>query len=307
MRGPSLRKLAAGGCAIAFAAAVSISLQARADAPQVTIALQPMVSTGLAAGQPFEAWFVFDKSSDPAVPGHGVPAGTTIRFTFPKEFTPAAGPLTAVMLTGWPQGSIPARFTASLDDRDPRTIVIRLETAISAGPPEQPGLKAIHLRTGEINPGAAGDYSIALRFLDAGALSGTTEGIAHITPEPIANIAAYNQLHGGRDEDWQHVKPGAEAALPIDLLVTLPDKARPSIEVNPAPDGGLVILSDGAPIGSIRTEGAPVTLAPHPFGPGFARLGIVEVRARAGATPGSAKILAQLDGSARCVINLFID
>lgn len=47
---------------------------ARADAPAVTVEHQPMVSTGLAASQPFEAWFVFDKSSDPRVPGYAIPA-----------------------------------------------------------------------------------------------------------------------------------------------------------------------------------------------------------------------------------------
>lgn len=36
--------------------------------PSVTVAYQPMVSTGLAAMQPFGAWFVFDKSSDPTLP-----------------------------------------------------------------------------------------------------------------------------------------------------------------------------------------------------------------------------------------------
>lgn len=55
---------------------------ARAEAPNTTVAYQPMVSTGLAARHPFEARFVLDKSSDPAVPGYAIPAGTSIRFTF---------------------------------------------------------------------------------------------------------------------------------------------------------------------------------------------------------------------------------
>jgi hypothetical protein len=47
-----------------------------------------MVSTGLAASQPFEAWFAFDKSSDPRILGYAVPAGTTIRLVLPRPFTP---------------------------------------------------------------------------------------------------------------------------------------------------------------------------------------------------------------------------
>jgi hypothetical protein len=43
---------------------------------------------GLRLSQPFEAWFVFDKSFDPMIQGYAVPAGATIRFVFPQEFTP---------------------------------------------------------------------------------------------------------------------------------------------------------------------------------------------------------------------------
>jgi len=38
---------------------------AYADDFSVSGANQPMTATGLAAGHPFEAWFVFDKSADP--------------------------------------------------------------------------------------------------------------------------------------------------------------------------------------------------------------------------------------------------
>ena len=63
--------------AAVIAAAMFAAAPARADAPATTVAYQPMVSAGLAAKQPFEAWLVFDKSSDPTVPGYDVPAGAT--------------------------------------------------------------------------------------------------------------------------------------------------------------------------------------------------------------------------------------
>lgn len=289
-------------CATAFA-----GIPARADAPATTVEYQPMVSTGLAASHPFEAWFVFDKSADPTVPGYAIPAGASIRFTFPKRFTPKSGGfLGVVMLSGWSQGSIPAKFTTALDDRDPRTVVVRFTEGIAAGPAERPGLKAIHLRTNEINPAKAGDYPITVQFLDAGPVSGATKAVAHITPKPIPNVAAYNQLHQGKDEDWQRLKPGEEAQLPIDFLVTLPDSSRSVISLK-ANDAGLSILRDGKPIGSITTQGVPVTLTPQGFGPGFSRLGIIEVRARAGSTPGVAQIVASLDGGSKYTIHLVVE
>jgi hypothetical protein len=281
---------------------------ARAEAPKLTVVHQPMICTGLAARQPFEAWFYFDKSSDPIVPGYAVPAGATFRFTFSDDFTPRAGHLPeAVPLHGWPQGAISAKFTIQTNDNDPRTVVLHLDQPVVPQPPERPGLKAIHLRATVNNPSEPGDYPITIQFANAGALSGAAVAIAHITSRPEPNVAAYNQLHDGRNEDWQRVKVGSEASLPLDFLVTLPDEARANITVSPTPKAGLRILCDGKPIGSITTEGVPMTLMPHAFGPGFSRLGIIELRARAGATPGIAQVIASLAAGTRLVIHLVVE
>jgi hypothetical protein len=290
------------------AAALLFATATRADAPATTVGYQPMVSTGLAAKQPFEAWFIFDKSPDPVVPGYAVPAGMTVRLTFPKEFTPLGDPhLEGALLHGWPHGAISVPFTVTQDKADPRVVIVRVEQSISSGLAEKPGLKAIHVRTGELNPSSPGDYSIAVEFVDAGPLTGTTEAVAHVTAKPVPNVAAYNQLHQSKDEDFQRVKPGAEAPLPIDFLVTLPGESRSSITLTPASGSSLSILSDGKPIGSITTKGVPIVLSSQPFGPGFARLGIVEVHAKAGMTPGTAQIIAALDGGTQYVINLIVE
>lgn len=293
----------------ALGATALVALPARAEPPTMTVGYQPMVSTGLAAKQPFEAWFVFDKSADPAVPGYAVPAGTTVRFTFPKELTPVGNNphLEGALLYGWPHGAIPAPFTVTQGKTDPRVVIVHIERAISSGSPEKPGLKAIHLRTGEINPAAPGDYPIRVEFTDAGPLSGTATVAAYITEKPVPNIAAYNQLHQSKNEDWQRVKPGMESPLPIDFLVTLPDESRSSITVTPASGSSLSILSDGKPIGSITTKGVPIVIWSQPFGPGFARLGIVEIHAKAGTTPGAAQVIAALDGGPQYVINLIVE
>ena len=89
--------------------------------PSATIVYQPMSSEGLAAGYPFEAWVYLDKSPDPAVPGYAFPGSSTFRVTFPEAFTPQTGHApAAVLLNGWPHGSIEAPFTVGLDSRDPR-------------------------------------------------------------------------------------------------------------------------------------------------------------------------------------------
>ena len=113
---------------------------------------------------------------------------------------------------------------------------------------------------------------------------------------PVPNVAAYNQLHAGHDENWQRVKAGQVASLPIDILVTLPDKARSAISLRQAARGGLDILSDGQPIGTVTASGVPVTLKPGPFGPGYSRLGIARFHVTAGSSPGMAGIRAQLQG-----------
>jgi hypothetical protein len=279
-----------------------------AGPPKATIEYQPMTSQGLAAGYPFEAWVVFDKSSNPAEPGYALPAGATFRFTFPQAFMPQpSSHPQAVLLHGWSQGPVPVPFTVGLDPQDPRTIVLRLSADLSAGPPERPGLKAIHLRWGPLNPTQAGDYPISILLSDAGGLSGTTQAIAHITPEPVPNVAAYNQLHQSRNEDWQHIKVDQTAPLPIDLLVTLPDKARSFVSLRPAADGNLEILSDGVAIGTITRRGVPVTLKPESFGPGFARLGIVRFYVTGGSVSGLAEIDAQLQGGPRYMFHVLVE
>ena len=274
-----------------------------------TIAYQPMTSEGLAAGYPFEAWVVFDKNPDPTIPGYSLPAGATFRFTFPEAFAPQpSGPRpAAVLLYGWVHGAAHIPFTIGLDPKDPRTVVLRLTESFPAGPPARPGLKAIHLRFGPLNPTKAGDYPITIQLMDAGGLSGTTQSIAPITSKPVPNIADYNALHDGRNENWQRVKKGQPVALPIDLLVTLPDKARSFISLRPNAEGNLDILSDMMPIGKITRRGVPVTLKPEPFGPGQARLGIIRYYVTAGTESGIAEIEAELQGGTHYKINVVIE
>ena len=273
-----------------------------------TIEYQPMASSGLAAGHPFESWVVFNMSSNPTVPGMSLPAGATFRFTFPANFTPQTGHAPqAVLLYNWPQKAAPVPFTIALDQQDMRTIVLKLSAPFLASPPERPGLKSIHLRWGPLNPKEAGDYPITIQLSDAGEFSGTTQAVAHITAKPLPNIAAYNQLHEGRNENWQHVKTSQTATLPIDLLITMPNDCRSFMMLRPTAGGDMDILSDGKPIGTIIRRGVPVTLKPESFGPGFARLGIVRFHVTGGPTPGIAEIEARLQGGTNYIITVVVE
>ena len=97
------------------------------------------------------------------------------------------------------------------------------------------------------------------------------------------------------------------ASLPIDLLITLPDKARSSMELRLVTGGNVEILSDGVKIGTIIRRGVPATLKPESFGPGFARLGIVRFYLTGGLEPGVAEIDAQLEGGPRYTIHIFVE
>ena len=125
---------------------VALAASVMASPPRATIEYQPMTSQGLAAGYPFEAWVVFDKSSNPAEPGYALPAGATFRFTFPPAFTlkPDIHP-ESVLLYDLPQKAAPIPFSVGLDPQNPRAIILKLKEAFPVGPPERPGLKAIHL------------------------------------------------------------------------------------------------------------------------------------------------------------------
>jgi hypothetical protein len=158
--------------------------------PPVTIVYQPMTGDGFAAGSPFEAWVYFDRAPDPTIPGYAFPEGTTIRFKFPEAFMPQPDPgPQAELLNGGPHGLIQASFVVGIDPRDPRIIEVRLTTAVPSG---APGLKAIHLRSGPLNPSEPGEYPITIEYSDAGELSGVIQAIARITPRPAAGVAAWN-------------------------------------------------------------------------------------------------------------------
>ena len=185
--------------------------------------------------------------------------------------------------------------------------MLKLGKDLTSGPRKAPGLKAIHLRWGPLNPAQAGNYPMTIEYSDAGDLSGSTKLMVPVTPKPVPNIAGYNTLHSGRNENYQHIKAGQQAGLPINFLVTLPDKARSFISLRPMQDGNLEIMSDGSPIGTILSAGSLLCWRPNLLAPDIARLGIVQFYITAGSTPGEAEIEGRLAGGTSYTIKVTVE
>ena len=170
---------------------VLFAATAWAAPPAAIIVYEPMAGDGFAAGSPFDAWVYFDRPPDPAIPGYALPEGATFRFRFPEAFVPQPDRSPrAEFLSDRPSGPIHASFAIYVDPGDPRTVVLTLTAPLPSGSPGSPGLKAIRLSPGSLNPTEPGEYRITMECSDMGELSGSTQIIARITPKPGAGIVA---------------------------------------------------------------------------------------------------------------------
>ena len=66
-------------------------------------------------------------------------------------------------------------------------------------------------------------------------------------------------------------------------------------------------MSDGKLIGSIRSQGVPVTLTPEFLALAIPDLEFIRFRAKAGSQPGIAEIIAVLEGGTAYKMNLIVD
>ena len=115
----------------------------------------PIVADGDVAGALTDLVFNYDISLDPAVPGRTLPAGKSIRITFPEDFNSTevnAGPAatcespcnTGVLLQGWPQRPfppVPDFYAVEMDGS--HTIVFTAVQDLAPG--ATPGVKQTHL------------------------------------------------------------------------------------------------------------------------------------------------------------------
>jgi len=170
---------------------VLFAATAWAAPPIAMIVYEPTAGDGFAVGSAFEAWVYLDRPPNPAIPGYALPEGATLRFRFPEAFLPQPdrGPR-AELLSGGPSGPLGAPFTIYKDPEDARTVILILTAPLPSGSPGNPGLKAIRLSPGSLNPSEPGEYPITIEYSNAGELSGSTQAIARITKKPSADVVA---------------------------------------------------------------------------------------------------------------------
>jgi hypothetical protein len=260
----------------------------------------PVSATGLAAGRTFEGWVRFAASADPRVRGIAMHAGDRIRITFPKAFTPVDGDPTAYLLYGWPQGDADADFTVGRAPGDARTIVISVRSTIAALSPQMPGVKAIHLIAPLRNP-EAGTYHLHVMVTLRGRTHSAEEAV-RIEAAPRAQLAPFNAMHDGRNEDWQTVHIASRASTDADFLYTDERGDHPANltlqTVGERPTRASVML-DGARIGEIiASRGLVLVPQAAPRG------GVVRVGVLASRTPGSATVTARLSNGNLTVLHL---
>lgn len=234
-----------------------------------TVVTAPVTYNGTVAGSPTEFVITLDRSLDPAVAGRSLMAGRSIRVTLPDAFTevealPVAAPFavpecrtfpavdeaplqcnTAFLLQGWPQQPIAPppvlheKYTVTREGVT--TLVVTAKEDIVAAPPDNPGIKQIHLALkGVVNP-AEGDYRVAVAAEtgpDGAVESGS--GTLHIAASPtpaIALTSAFNPPPPFANTLYQRARPGGRTPLPYDLLLWDRD-GEPLVGVELARPGG---------------------------------------------------------------------
>ena len=268
------------------------------------IAPAPVSALGLTAGHEFEAWVRFAISPDPRVEGRSFENGAVIAITFPPEFTALEQAPRAYLLRGWPQGDLATERAVTREDaQEARTVAIRLGAPIAAAGADVPGLKAIHLIAGLRNP-PAGRYTIHMSVAVKGDVVESGDEQVMIADQPLPSIAAYNAAHGGLDQDYQRVAPGARAAVPYDFIINDRDGGHPAgISLRRTRNPRVIdIKRAGKTIGHLSAErGARIDIAPAQDPQ------TVRVTAFGPPAPGVAYVHATLEGGAGTVQRLIAE
>ena len=233
----------------------------------------PIVADGDVAGALTDLVINYDISLDPSEPGRTLPAGKSIRVTFPESFASTevnVGPAatcespcnTGVLLQGWPQRPfppVPDFYSVEMDGS--HTLVFTAVQDLAPG--ATPGLKQNHLiLDGFTNPAEPGTYEILVEAETGpdGALE-TGTGVVTIHPEirpsinptsifakdaddaPNGNTIFQESTVGGSPQwDWDFYLFGADGGPIVGAALEQRDDT-----------GGDIVL-DGAVIGTYSIE-----------------------------------------------------
>lgn len=244
----------------------------------------PIVPDGDVAARPTDVVIDLDVSLDPAVAGRTLLKGRSIKVTFPEAFTRTGTPLVpryipgktncplecaaVALLQGWPQQPLPfpkyeARFEGT------HTVVITAKEDLGSNPPQNPGLKQVHLLASSFRNPPAGRYPVKV-VMETGRGGDVETGWATVkilpAVQPSINVtsAVFQAQPPRRNPIYQEVAPGREAPIPFDFLLwdaagkpmvgvrlLAPDPAR-----HPKYRGGLLVQGD-AVVGGIVPSAPP--------------------------------------------------
>ena len=233
----------------------------------------PIVADGDVAGALTDLVFVLDTDLDPAVPGRTLPAGSSVRITFPEEFQSVevnAGPAatcedpcnTGVILQGWPQRPFPpiADFYSVEMDGSHTFVMTAVQDLAPGG---TPGVKQFHVILGGLtNPTEPGDYAITVEAgtgPDGAVETGT--GVVTIHPAIQPSINPTSIFAKLTDEDpngnplYQEAAAGESPPFAWDFFLFGSDGGGiVGAELQQNDDSGGDIVQDGAVIGSFTID-----------------------------------------------------
>jgi len=241
-------------------ALIFASSAALGDGVVSSVVKAPITPDGDVAGAPTDLVVNLDTSLDPAFLGRALPAGCSVRVTFPKEFkstglpvqdlfTPGCAPgafqcITGIFLQGWPQHPIlphfpfppigPATEYALTSDGTNTLVFTALEDLVvpNPNPAPGPGLKQIHL-IGFVNPKRPGYYPVHVEF--AAGMGCTAEsGVAnvHIVRKIRPSVEVTSVFNEGAPNTiYQEAEASMPAPLAWDFLLW-GRKGRPMVGVS---------------------------------------------------------------------------
>lgn len=253
--------------------AVGATAATAGDGMVRAITSAPIVPDGDVASRPVDLVIHFDTSPDPAVPGRTLLQGKSIRVTLPDDFIiaddlqlsllgtegckpPSVACNTMILLQGWPQRPIrPPTAKYQLNVEGTHTLVLTAIEDLVPAPPDEPGIKQVHINLPDAGNPESGSYEIEI-VAETGP-DGTAETATptiEIRPATTPMIAITNLLFEppGLNSNYQHADTGKEPPRAFDFLVW--DAAGAPLVGAEIVDGEIV--KDGAPIGKV-TINAP--------------------------------------------------
>ena len=247
-----------------------------------SVASAPVTSDGIVAGAVTDLVINLDRSMDPSVAGRGLMAGNQIRVTLPDDFVNLGFPIgspfegcgpdcsAAILIQGWPQHPVGAFIGApgvgewTVFGEGTHTIVFEAREDIVPSPPEEPGIKVLHmLLRGFRNP-AEGHYDIQVEA-ETGPEGAVETGVARveIIPRVRSAISVTSIFNGppNRNTIYQQTSPSELVPLPYDFLLWGPNRVPLTgvKVVGPrfgGPGSGAIRLDqDGRTVGGVSVVG----------------------------------------------------